>query len=153
MKRDLPNLAENAIEARRISLEHERIEALYAEVSRAIVRGERARVQASFDRYHAALEAHISFEEDVCFDTLRQLHPGLGMELTSLSREHARFREDLGDVRKRINSGDLEAAVARFDQLATSIADHDRREEALLARIRGGLPGPRPRTAIRTVAG
>ena len=145
MKRGLPDLAEGAIEARRIAREHEQIECLYARVASTIIQGERAEALASFDRYRDALEAHVSFEEDIYFDTLRQLHPGLGTDLARLSREHARFRDDLRDVRKRINTGELEAAVAYFDRLATSVADHDRREERLFALILGPARGHTPR--------
>jgi len=127
-------------EARRLSGEHQRIESLYGGVSDAIAQGEGDKARTRFALYSEALLEHMAAEDERYFPALLRLDPALASELKNLAHEHTRLQEDLRDVRKRIEIGELDAAAARFDALATSIAKHDAREEDMLERIRASLP-------------
>ena len=98
------------------------------------------------------MDAHFGFEEGVFFPALKTLCPTLRGELAALVSQHEKFRNELVQIRKRLDSGELDASAARFDALATELARHDDREERLVTGILGRVATPTRVVGLETNA-
>jgi hypothetical protein len=123
-------------EGRRISSQHRQLDAIFARVEAALERGAEQDARDALQRFRDAWEAHTSLEDGFYFPALRGLRPELGARLDALSAEHERFREAIERVEAVF--GDAAARAEALDRFVSGIAEHERREEALLAEITAG---------------
>lgn len=121
--------------ARSISDQHRQLDSLYDDLMDALERGDGARARLVFLRFGDALNAHFSLEESFFFPAVHGLYPAAEAELASLSLEHERFDRNLVEVSERLRSDDLSSAADGLDGLASALATHEKREEALLHTI------------------
>jgi hypothetical protein len=130
-----PGLALRVQRGRRtISAQHRQLDHFYLRVASALEAARIETARAAFARFSDALEAHLALEDGLYFPALRGLRPELAEHLDRLEDEHQRLRERLG----RVARGALDRE--RLEGLADELADHEGREEALLASLRkGGL--------------
>ena len=129
-------------ERRRISSQHRQLDALYALVLEALESGSALATRGAFQRFRDAFEAHTSLEDGFYFPALRGLRPELARPLEALSAEHARFREVLEGLEGRLAAADLAGLGDALERVAAAIADHEAREETLLAALTGTTPEP-----------
>ncbi len=122
-------------EARVISQQHRGLDDFYQRVSTALHAGESERARAAFARFADALEAHLALEDGLYFPALRGLAPALERDLEALSDEHQQLRERLASVARAIESEACEPCARLLGQLAGELAEHEGREEGLLASI------------------
>jgi hypothetical protein len=122
-------------EARVISAQHRQLDDFYLRVSSALHAGDSERARAAFARFTDALEAHLALEDGLYFPALRGLAPALERDLEALGDEHQRLREQLASVARAIESADCEPCARLLGQLAGDLAEHEGREEGLLASI------------------
>jgi hypothetical protein len=122
-------------EARVISAQHRQLDEFHGHVAAALERAEADAARAAFARFADALEAHLALEDGLYFPALRGLRPSLGPELATLEDEHQRLRESLAVTARPIEAGECAAASQALERLASAMADHEGREEMLLARI------------------
>jgi hypothetical protein len=139
VRNEQPGLALRMQRERRvISAQHRQLDDFHAHVVAAI-EGDRPDVaRSAFARFADALEAHLALEDGLYFPALRGLRPALERDLEALCDEHERLRERLADVARRIEAGVCAECARPLDRLAGELADHERREELLLASIQKG---------------
>jgi hemerythrin-like domain-containing protein len=120
-------------EARVISSQHRQLDEFYERLTGAIDRGEADATRAAFMRFADALEAHFALEDGLYFPALRGLAPRLTGDLEALCDEHQRLREQLAHVARLVERGVIPECARPLDQLAVDLAEHEGREEGLLA--------------------
>jgi len=103
------------------------------------------RARAEFQRFHDALDAHFTVEEQIHFPALHGLRPELDAELADLVAEHRVFRETLAELTGRLERAALEASAetleasaetldacaAALDRFVIDLARHEGREERM----------------------
>lgn len=128
-------------ESRVISAQHRQLDDFYLRVAVALEKGEPEHARAAFTRFSDALEAHLALEDGLYFPALRGLRPSLERDLEGLCDEHQQLRERLAHVARSIESGACEPCARLLHQLAGDLAEHEGREEGLLASIQKGGTG------------
>ena len=128
-------------ETRVISAQHRQLDEFYARVASALRADERDTARAAFARFADALEAHFALEDGLYFPALRGLRPALGADLERLCDEHQVLREQLAGVARAIDREAGAESARLLDRLAGELAEHEGREEGLLAAIQNGGPG------------
>ncbi|UCE85830.1 MAG: hemerythrin domain-containing protein [Deltaproteobacteria bacterium] len=132
-------------EVRRISSQHRQLDSLYALVAAALERGSAAEAQLAFARFHDALEAHFSLEDELYVPALRGLRPEFDAELAGLVREHDGLRREMQSVRDEFERSDLDGGADALERFTDRLTAHEEREERLLQSIQGQPDGPLPR--------
>ena len=127
-----------ALETKRISSQHRQLDALYELVVDAVNHRLGAAARSAFERFHDALDAHLSLEEELYFPALNGMRPELREELDGLCEEHVTLREKLDAIAHVLQEYPLEESVPLLEDMANTIANHEGREELLLSRIRPG---------------
>ncbi len=122
-------------EARVISAQHRALDDFYQRVRAALQAGPSERARAAFARFADALEAHLALEDGLYFPALRGLAPELERDLEALCDEHQQLRERLTKLAPSIESEACEVCVRLLDRFAGDLAEHEGREEGLLASI------------------
>jgi hypothetical protein len=125
-------------ETRVISAQHRQLDDFYLRVASAVHGGQPDAARAAFARFADALEAHLALEDGLYFPALRGLRPTLGRDLEALCDEHQLLREGLAGVARLIDAGACAECARSLERLAGDIAEHEGREEALLASIQKG---------------
>jgi iron-sulfur cluster repair protein YtfE (RIC family) len=125
-------------ERRVISAQHRQLDDFYHRVASAVHGDQPDAARAAFARFADALEAHLALEDGLYFPALRGLRPALGSDLEALCDEHQRLREALAGVARLIDAGTCAQCAAPLERLAGDIAEHEGREEGLLASIQKG---------------
>lgn len=120
---------------RRIEGQHARLEDIAQGVWETLDKGGAASAINDFLLYLAAMEAHMSLEEEVTFPRLHGLRPDLEIELTRLEQDHEDMREALGEIKRRLKCGDDAGARFAFEALARRLDRHEEIEEELLAHV------------------
>jgi hypothetical protein len=125
-------------EVRVISAQHRQLDEFYARVADAVHGDQPDAARAAFARFADALEAHFALEDGLYFPALRGLRPALGPDLEALCDEHQRLREALAGVARLVDAGACAACAPPLERLAGDMAEHEGREEGLLASIQKG---------------
>ena len=125
-------------ERRVISSQHRQLGEFLARLAAALDGGRTSEALAAFQRFADALEAHLSLEDGLYFPALRGLRPALEPELESLAGEHQTLRERLVGLARLVEAGHCDGSAHALERLAGDLADHEGREERLLA----SLPAP-----------
>ena len=123
---------------RTISAQHRQLDDLYLRVATALDGGEAAGARAAFARFCDALEAHLALEDGLYFPALRGLRPTLARELERLCNEHQQLRDHLAQVAHSIESDACGPCAQLLERLAGDLAEHEVREEGLLASLQKG---------------
>jgi hemerythrin superfamily protein len=124
-------------EARRISNQHRQLDAFYELVVRSLDGDSQDRARSEFLRFHDALDAHFTIEEQVHFPALHGLRPELDEDLTRLVEEHRTFRDALERLAELIEGGDLARCARDLDRFVVELAQHEGREERMAERVSG----------------
>ena len=119
--------------ARRIVSQHEQLDMFAAMVSSSVEGGSLRSARRAFTSFAAALESHISLEDQTFFPALRGLSPSLGPSLAQLIAEHAGFRQRLDDLHELLARGSAEEFRRGFDGFCSDFAQHEVREERIVA--------------------
>jgi hemerythrin superfamily protein len=125
-------------EARRISNQHRQLDAFYELVVRSLDGDSRDRARSEFLRFHDALDAHFTIEEQVHFPALHGLRPELDEDLTRLVEDHRAFRDVLDRLAAMIEAGELARCADDLDRFVVELAQHEGREERMAERVSGG---------------
>jgi hypothetical protein len=125
-------------ERRVISSQHRQLDDFFVRLAAALDAGEAPAAEAAFRRFSDALEAHLALEDGLYFPALRGLRPALAPDLEALSDEHQALRESLVGLAQLVEAGRCKACLRPLEQLAGDLAEHEGREEGLLASLRTG---------------
>jgi len=122
---------------RQIGEQHRQLREIQAGLEAAAARGDRAALRDAFVRYRHAIGAHFELEESVFFPALHGLHPAEQEPLEALGRDHVEMLAELQRVSPLLDAPGLDGFGAAFGAFRSSFASHERREEALVARLSG----------------
>jgi len=125
-------------ERRVISAQHRQLDDFYVRLASALDGGDLAEASKAFWRFSDALEAHLALEDGLYFPALRGLAPALAGDLDVLCDEHQALRERLSAVARQLEVGACEACVRPLERLVGDLAEHEGREEGLLASLQTG---------------
>lgn len=125
---------------RRVSNQHERLNELYAELTRHLESGARHTASAWFRRLRDALEAHLEVEERIYFPALQMFVPTVVPRLEALVRDHARFRDELAAIDHLFVAGAWDSGRVRLFELIDSLRGHEDREEEILTEASEAWP-------------
>ena len=120
---------------RQIEKQHEQLGSLHLALEVCVSQRTSSAVQSALERLLAAVDAHFEMEHGVFFPALHGLHPDSGSELKTLTAEHEGFRARFEHLRDEISRGSLEAFAEDYRDLSQSIAEHEAREERLVAAL------------------
>jgi iron-sulfur cluster repair protein YtfE (RIC family) len=126
---------------RTISAQHRQLDDFYLRVASALEGEQPDTARAAFARFASALEAHLALEDGLYFPALRGLKPALAAALDQLEDEHQGLRERLAHVARSIEGTPCAACAPLLESLAGALADHEGREEGLLASLQKGGRG------------
>ena len=120
----------------KISDEHRALDALFT-ATRSQLKGEgdRERARDAFDELHEALEAHLLAEEDLYYPTIWAVRPERKASLQGFIHAHERFRELLGEIAAKLESGDLSDAARILETFQAEFASHEVGEEEELSSL------------------
>ena len=119
--------------ARRIASQHEQLHTLAAMVSSSVERGSLRSARLAFTSFSAALESHMTLEDQTFFPAIRGLSPSLAPHLAQLIAVHAGFRQRLDDLHELLARGSAEEFRRGFDGFCSDFAQHEVREERIVA--------------------
>ena len=120
---------------RQMSKQHEHLRALHRALAEAIAIGRVAEVRECVDRLRTAIAAHFSLEDGVFFPAVHGLRPETARELNALAREHGEYLEALARLNDGLAATTLDIFESGYRALSQSIAEHERREERLIASL------------------
>jgi hypothetical protein len=128
-------------EVRRISSQHRQLDALFAFVVEALESGSTPTTRETLRSFRDAFQAHTDLEDRFYFPALHGLRAELTDTLERFSAEHRSFRDSFERLEAYLDASDLAGLGAELEVFSAELADHEAREEALLAE-HGGMPPP-----------
>ena len=120
---------------RQIGDQHRQLHEIHGRLRAAIASGERRDARDAFVRYRHAIGAHFELEDGTFFPALHGLHPEEQEPLDALSGEHAQLLAALQRLAALLEEPEPERFVRGLDAFRRDFEQHERREEALVARI------------------
>ncbi len=113
--------------------DHRDCDAVWAEVEEAGEAGDRARAEAAWKRFDAAMRAHLGHEEEVLFPAF-ETATGMtrGGPTFVMRGEHEQMRALLGRMQAAAERGDLRELLDQGDTLLILIGQHNQKEEGML---------------------
>ena len=121
-------------EALRVASQHHQLDQFHEVFENALARGDAPAAEQSFARFADALEAHFDLEEQVYFPALHGRDPATAGDLAELVREHEALRGAIAEIAAALRARDLEACDGAFSAWLPRLVQHERREEALMAK-------------------
>jgi hypothetical protein len=120
----------------KISDEHRALDALFT-ATRSQLKGEgdRERASEAFEELHEALEAHLLAEENLYYPTIWAVRPERKPALQDFIRAHERFRELLGEIGGKLESGALSDVARILETFQAEFASHEVGEEEELSSL------------------
>jgi len=131
---------------RQVGDQHRHLNAIRAELARALASGRVTPAMEVLRGYSEAIQAHFVLETQTFFPALHGLRPEFGSDLEALDREHGLLLSRLEQIEVTLSRSALASGAEEVQGFNTALAEHERREEALMARITGDLPGEAPNT-------
>jgi hemerythrin-like domain-containing protein len=137
-----------------LSWDHDRLDAILADVARMVDDGELERAEHVFTDFADGLDRHIRLEEDTVFRIFEE-RTGLTEGPTRVMRaEHVEIRHVLSAIRGALGRGDGAAFRRERARLENVLGPHNVKEERVLYPSLDRLlsPGERPELAQRLAA-
>jgi hemerythrin superfamily protein len=119
---------------RQIGEQHLALHEIHERLVSAIASGGRLEARDVFVRFRHAIGAHFELEDGVFFPALHGLHPEEQEALEALGRDHAALLAALQRLVPLLEEAALERFGAAFDTFRRDLAQHEKREEALVSR-------------------
>jgi len=117
---------------RRLSGQHEYLDALLATTRRALERNTPSEAREALHAFQGALDAHFALEEQVHFPALHGLDPARNREIEALVLEHRALRDRLLVLERKVGREPRDGVARDFVELGAALRDHETREERLL---------------------
>jgi len=127
--------------------DHQRLQALLAELLDEFEQGNRDDVRGMWDRFETGLSAHLAAEEEHLMPLFAKVEPAEAAELLA---DHAAFRRRLEDLGVGIDLHAVKLAAAR--EFVEALRAHSRREDRLLYRWAEGIGRPGPAEIERALS-
>lgn len=112
--------------------DHRACDALWAEVEAAVDGGDAAAATDAFRVFEAAMQRHLSMEEEVLFPAFERATGMTGGPTQVMRSEHGRMRAVLGQMAGLASAGQLNELVDQGDTLLMLIQQHNAKEEGIL---------------------
>jgi hypothetical protein len=120
---------------RHIGDQHRQLHEILDRLEAAVASGDRQELRDAFVRYRHAIGAHFELEDSVFFPALHGLHPDEQEPLEALSGEHVGLLAELQRLGPLVEAPALDGFGAAFSGFRAGLAEHERREERLVARL------------------
>lgn len=120
---------------RQIEEQHAALDRLQVDLQHALDDGAPRGIEDALRALAGAVEAHFELEEHAYYPDPARLAPEPGSELRALEGEHEQLRAELDDLREALEREGVPALRAAFSIFATALAEHEAREEKLMARL------------------
>jgi iron-sulfur cluster repair protein YtfE (RIC family) len=120
---------------RQIAAQHLHLRSAHQAVADAAAAGNPGELATCVDRLCGAIDAHFSLEENVFFPALHGLHPQSERDLQALVNDHSAHRSELDRLRALVAGQPSPEFAAAYRAFADETAEHERREERLLAAL------------------
>jgi hypothetical protein len=117
--------------SRRLSAQHEFLDALLATTRRALERSTPSEAREALHAFRGALDAHFALEEQVHFPALHGLEPARGPEIEQLLLEHRALRDQLRVLEGKVGREPRDGVARDFVDLGAVLRAHETREERL----------------------
>jgi hemerythrin-like domain-containing protein len=117
--------------SRRLSVQHEYLDALLATTRRALERNTPPEAREALHAFRGALDAHFALEEQVHFPALHGLDPARDREIEVLVLEHRALRDRLLVLEGKVGREPRDGVARDFVDLGAALRDHESREERL----------------------
>jgi hypothetical protein len=124
---------------RQIADQHRALRPLFERVQSSLDGGDRRDSSEALQGYRRAIGAHFELEEEVFFPAFHGLHPDWSEELDALHSEHRSLRDALADLEGRLHGHRTREGPELLTHFATLLADHEAREERLVATLHATL--------------
>lgn len=119
--------------AEHFTADHRSCDAAWAEVEAAGEARDRARTEAAWERFDAAMRTHLGHEEDVLFPAFEAATGMTGGGPTFVMRaEHEQMRALLDRMQTAIEQGEIRELLDQGDSLLLLIGQHNQKEEGML---------------------
>jgi hypothetical protein len=141
-RRELGLALRMARERRVISAQHRQLDDFVVLLAAALDAADAPSARVAYERFASALDAHFALEERFYFPALHSLRPALAADLEALEAEHRALGEGLARLGQLADAGDCPASLALLERFAGELAEHEGREEGLLASLRTGGNAP-----------
>ena len=125
-------------EERRIESQHQRLDILCRDVYSALDKNGPHAAINDFLLYEAAVEAHMTIEEETYFPAIHGLRTDLGSELSDLVQDHVAIRMGLKEIKAHLKSNSTSPAMLSLEALGRQFYTHEINEEELFARVSSG---------------
>ena len=123
---------------KRVESQHQKLDEFCREVYSTLGKeGPRAAIN-DFLLYEAAVEAHMTLEEEVYFPALHGLRADLSEKLSELVRDHVEIRTVLDEIKSHLKANSESQARLALEALGRFFHDHEVREESLFVRVSSG---------------
>lgn len=126
---------------REVRKQNRAIDALFREASRLLRKADPE--SDALARLEQTLDAHFDREDRLYFPPILALRPEHRPRLEACTASHDWFRARLQEIREQLRSDALAEAVRGLERLAAAFAEHEAREEEVLACLEREL-GVRP---------
>jgi hypothetical protein len=125
---------------RQVSDQHRHLRAIRAELMGALASGVEASATEALHSYREAIHAHFALENETFFPALHGLRPECCSDLDHLGREHGVLLSRLENIQGALVTGELRSSADAIQAFNSELAQHEHREEALMAQITGDFP-------------
>lgn len=116
-----------------LSLDHRRLDAIFAAAKQSLHAGDIARGFARFSEFRDGLERHIAAEEEVLFPVLEALVGGSGGGPAHVMRlEHSEIRRLMTEIAAELQRGGGDGHTTPLGALTARIYAHNGKEERIL---------------------
>jgi hypothetical protein len=120
---------------------HRHLRANRAELLGAFASGAGASAIEALRAYSKAIRSHFALETGTFFPARHGLRSEFSRNLDTLDREHEALLARLERIEARLVASALPSSADAIDDFNADPAQHERREEALMAWITGDVPG------------
>jgi iron-sulfur cluster repair protein YtfE (RIC family) len=131
--------------------DHDRLDALLADVTRMVDDGELERAEYSYGDFQQGLERHIRIEEDVLFPVFEQKTGMTHGPTEVMRREHQIIKEAMQLMREGLAAGKGAAFHEGRELLEEALPSHNHKEEHVLYPTIDRLLAAADRTALVAV--
>ena len=110
--------------------DHDRLDQLFVRFQ-TLKASDRQEAAASFDKFHAGLEQHIVWEEEILFPSFESKFGGVSGPTEVMRWEHRQIRGFLGAISKKLTQEDWDTAQEE-SALLSVLSAHNHKEENIL---------------------
>ncbi|OOZ40329.1 hemerythrin HHE cation-binding protein [Solemya pervernicosa gill symbiont] len=112
--------------------DHQRCDRFFADAEAQVADGAWDKAAAGFQTFHAAIERHLSMEEELLFPTFEQATGMMGGPTDVMRMEHEQMRALFGSMAGAVAAHDGDSYLGDAETLLILMQQHNAKEEQIL---------------------